>query len=96
MYIHKSIYNTFKERFIEKVKAIKVGNPMLEDTEMGPKVNRDEVNKLEELISRSISEGGKLLLGGSRLKGDEYSKGNWFAPSVVEVYDNQNTRNNFV
>lgn len=93
MYIHKSIYNVFKDKFIEKVKALKVGNPMHEDTDIGPKVNKHEIDKLEKLITRSISEGGKVLLGGRRLTGNDgndYKKGYWFAPTIVEVDNNQN------
>lgn len=90
MYIHEKIYDEFKKKFVEQVKKIRVGNPMDADTDIGPKVNRAEVDKIEDLINKSIEQGATILVKGGRLKGGMYDKGNWMAPVVAEVNDNKN------
>ncbi len=83
MYIHESIYDVFMEKFIAKTKALKVGNPMLEDTDMGPKVNKSELTHMEHLVKVSLEEGATLATGGKRPEGKEFEKGFWFEPTVL-------------
>ncbi|NMH85990.1 aldehyde dehydrogenase [Flavivirga algicola] len=83
MYIHESIYDVFMEKFIAKTKALKVGNPMLEDTDMGPKVNKSELAHMEHLVKVSLEEGATLATGGKRPEGKEFEKGFWFEPTVL-------------
>lgn len=90
MYIHESVYDEFKDKFVEKVKKLKVGNPMNEDTDIGPKVNLAETEKLCEMIEEAKTEGAKIILGGNRLTEGEFAKGYWLEPTVVEVNDNKN------
>ncbi len=90
MYIHSDIYEEFKQKFIEKVKKLRVGNPMESGTDIGPKVNESEIVKMEEIINTSIKQGAKILVDGGRLSGGMFDKGNWFAPVVAEVKDNKN------
>ena len=83
MYLHEDIYDVFMEKFITKTKALKVGNPMLEDTDMGPKVNAAELKHMEHLIAVSIKEGATIATGGKKPEGKEFEKGYWFEPTVL-------------
>jgi len=83
MYVHESIYDVFMEKFLTKVKALKVGNPMDDDTDMGPKVNKSELENMEHLVATSIKEGATLATGGKRPQGAEFEKGYWFEPTVL-------------
>ncbi|SDF24699.1 aldehyde dehydrogenase [Cellulophaga baltica] len=83
MYLHEGIYDAFMEKFIAKTKAIKVGDPMLEDTDMGPKVNAAELKHMEHLVAVSIQEGATVATGGKRPEGAEFEKGFWFEPTVL-------------
>ena len=83
MYLHEGIYDAFMEKFIVKTKALKVGNPMLEDTDMGPKVNAAELKHMEHLVAVSIQEGATVATGGKRPEGAEFEKGFWFEPTVL-------------
>ena len=83
MYLHEDIYDIFMEKFITKTKALKVGNPMLEDTDMGPKVNAAELKHMEHLIAVSIKEGATIATGGKKPEGKEFEKGYWFEPTVL-------------
>lgn len=83
LYIHENVYDAFMEIFMPKVAALKVGNPMLEDTDMGPKVNANELKHMEHLVAVSIEEGATLAYGGKRPEGAEFEKGNWFEPTIL-------------
>ena len=83
MYVHEGIYDRFMDKFIAKTKALKVGDPMLDDTDMGPKVNKSELEHMEHLVSVSVKEGATIATGGKRLTEGEFSKGYWFEPTVL-------------
>ncbi len=89
MYIHKDVYEEFKQKFIEYSKQVVVGDPFDEKTTVGPKVSAAEVAKLLEMKAQSIAEGGKVLLD---MTPDTMPtpEGNWFYPTVLEVEDNKN------
>lgn len=83
MYIQENIYDVFMEKFIAKVKKIKIGDPMLEDSDMGPKVNANELKHMEHLVKVSLEEGATLATGGKRPEGKQFEKGYWFEPTVL-------------
>lgn len=79
MYVHEEIYDVFMEKFIAKTKAIKVGDPMLEDTDMGgPKVNKSELDHMAHLVEVSLKEGAVVATGGKNRKVLKFEKGYWF------------------
>ena len=83
MYIHEDIYDAFMKVFIPMVKALKVGDPMLEDTDMGPKVNASELKHMQHLVDVSVKEGAKIETGGKKPKGAGFDKGYWFEPTIL-------------
>ncbi|MCF8716257.1 aldehyde dehydrogenase [Joostella atrarenae] len=83
LYVHEDIYDVFIKKFIDKVKAIKIGDPMLEDTDMGPKVNASELKNMEHLVAVSIKEGATIATGGKKPEGDQFKNGYWFEPTVL-------------
>ena len=84
MYIHEAIYETFMEKFIAKVQSLKVGDPALEDTDIGPKMNEVGLVHMERLIQESVNAGATILTGGKRLTGSGFEKGYWFEPTILE------------
>ncbi|WP_303316263.1 aldehyde dehydrogenase [Flavivirga abyssicola] len=83
MYVHEDVYDVFMEKFIAKTKALKVGDPMLDETDMGPKVNKNELEHMEHLVKVSVEEGATIATGGKRPEGTEFEKGYWFEPTVL-------------
>jgi len=83
MYVHEKIYEAFMEKFLAAVKALKVGNPFLEDTDIGPKMNEAGVQHLEKLVAKSVQQGATILCGGKRPKGKAFKKGFWFEPTIL-------------
>ncbi|SHK69505.1 lactaldehyde dehydrogenase / glycolaldehyde dehydrogenase [Reichenbachiella agariperforans] len=83
MYVHEDIYDVFMEKFLAKTRAIKVGNPMEEGVDMGPKVNANELKNMEHLVAKSIEEGATIAFGGKKPTGKGFDKGHWFEPTVI-------------
>ena len=88
IYVQRSIYDQFKEAFVAKVKAIKVGPPSAEDSRMGALVSKDHMEKVLSYIALAKEEGGTLLAGGEQLHMDApHDKGFYVAPTVFENLD---------
>lgn len=83
MYIHEAIYDEFMTKFIAKTKQLKVGNPLLDGTDIGPKVNAREIQNLTRMVKRAKEQGAVIELGGGRPDGEEFDQGFWFAPTVI-------------
>jgi succinate-semialdehyde dehydrogenase/glutarate-semialdehyde dehydrogenase len=77
--LHESIADAFEEKFVAAMKALKIGDPMDESTEIGPLATPQIVTDLEKQVRDSVAAGAKLLTGGTRV-GD---RGNFFAPTVL-------------
>lgn len=83
MYIHEDIYEAFMDKFMAKVKEIKVGDPFNPESTMGPKVNKSELNHMKELVKVSLEEGATLAFGGKVPEGKYFETGNWFEPTIL-------------
>ncbi|MBX2817576.1 MAG: aldehyde dehydrogenase [Saprospiraceae bacterium] len=84
MYVQEEIYDAFMSRFIEEVKKLKVGDPHLADTDLGPKMNAAGIVHMERLIEESVAAGAVITCGGGRPSGSDFERGFWFEPTVLE------------
>jgi aldehyde dehydrogenase (NAD+) len=80
--VHISRYEAFVKALSERASRIRVGNGLRDDTDMGPLVSLDAKKKVEKYVSTGISEGAKLVYGGSGLDDGEYRFGYFFQPTV--------------
>ncbi|MCK5284390.1 MAG: NAD-dependent succinate-semialdehyde dehydrogenase [Alphaproteobacteria bacterium] len=65
IYVHESVYDSFVEKFVAKVKMLKVGSGLDSKSVIGPLINEAAIQKVQEHIEDAISKGAKLVLGGS-------------------------------
>jgi aminomuconate-semialdehyde/2-hydroxymuconate-6-semialdehyde dehydrogenase len=94
IYIEESIYEDFKNRFVEKVKALKVGNPSKQANNMGALVSAQHLEKVKSYIDLAKKEGGNLLCGDEDIELDEETKNGYFLrPHVFENLPNQCSTN---
>jgi aminomuconate-semialdehyde/2-hydroxymuconate-6-semialdehyde dehydrogenase len=84
--LQESIYDQFLDKFVAAVKKIKVGDPTLEDTDMGALVSKNHLETVENYVDIGLKEGAKLAYGGKRVDGLE--TGNFYEPTVL--YDVSN------
>jgi acyl-CoA reductase-like NAD-dependent aldehyde dehydrogenase len=80
--VHKSVYKEFVERFVSRVKALRVGDGLDPDTDMGPCINEQQLKTVMNYVEIGKDEGAKLLAGGNRLDGGRHAKGWFHAPTV--------------
>jgi lactaldehyde dehydrogenase/glycolaldehyde dehydrogenase len=82
-YVHKRIADKFLSRFLEEVKQLKVGNPLAPGVQLGPKVNRQELEKVERFVEEARKGGAEVAVGGKRPGGDNFKSGYWYEPTVI-------------
>lgn len=82
-YVHRAIADRFLSGFLERVAHLRVGNPLDPATDLGPKVNRAELEKVERYVEDARSSGAGILTGGVRPSGEPFEKGFWFSPTVI-------------
>lgn len=66
IFVDAQVYNNFAEILTEKVRALKVGNQLDEDTDVGPLINEEAARKVETAINDAVEAGAKLRAGGHR------------------------------
>ncbi|MFM7342893.1 MAG: aldehyde dehydrogenase [Betaproteobacteria bacterium] len=87
-FVHASIYEPFKQRLLAAVRALRLGDPALESTHMGPLVSRDHRETVEAYVQLGREEGARVLCGGARPAGPAYDPGSYYQPTVVEGLPN--------
>lgn len=86
--IERSIYEKFRDAFVEKVAKMKVGDPLDPATKMGALVSESHMEKVLSYIDLAKQEGGKVLCGGERLQLKDRVEGGFFvSPAVIEGLD---------
>jgi succinate-semialdehyde dehydrogenase / glutarate-semialdehyde dehydrogenase len=77
--IADSIYDEFETRFVAGMDAMKVGDPTLEATEIGPLASVAQVNDVHAQVQAAIAAGGRVLTGGEPMVGN----GSYYEPTVL-------------
>lgn len=77
------IYDDFEHRFVSEMRALKVGDPMDESTDLGPLATPQIVDDLEGQVKRAVVTGARVLTGGARID----RPGNFFEPTVLVDMD---------
>ena len=74
-----AIADEFERRFVERMKALHAGDPMDENTELGPLSSPEALDTLDRAVRESVAAGARLLTGGHRIE----RPGNYYAPTVL-------------
>ncbi|PWU79644.1 MAG: succinate-semialdehyde dehydrogenase [Candidatus Nitrosopolaris wilkensis] len=76
----KNIANEFIEKFVQKAEKLKVGDPLSDDTDLGPLVNASGLKKIDSQVKDSVKEGAEVLTGGEQTG----SKGYFYKPTILK------------
>jgi glyceraldehyde-3-phosphate dehydrogenase (NADP+) len=76
IYAHEKIYDKFEKLFVEKVKRLKMGDPLDEATFIGPMIDDENLNRVDLWVNEAVAKGAKVLAGGKR-------SGNFFEPTAL-------------
>jgi betaine-aldehyde dehydrogenase len=88
-FVHASVYDAFKTQLVAGAKALRLGDPASERTQMGPLVSGTHRAGIERYVALGLAEGGTLLCGGQRPKGAGFDAGYFYEPSIFEGLSNQ-------
>jgi acyl-CoA reductase-like NAD-dependent aldehyde dehydrogenase len=80
LYLHEDIADEFLERMVAIAKDIRIGDPLLEETQMGPLCTIGQLENIEKEVSQAIEEGGQILHGGKR---PENFEGLFYEPTII-------------
>jgi succinate-semialdehyde dehydrogenase / glutarate-semialdehyde dehydrogenase len=77
--VAREIYDEFERRFVEGMKALKIGDPLEESTEIGPLATPQILEDLDSQVKKSVAAGARVLTGGRKLN----RPGNFYEPTVL-------------
>lgn len=77
--VHADIYEEFKERFVEAFRELRMGDPFLPETDVGPLAQRQGVETLERQVQQAIKLGARVLIGGKRGTGSGF----FYEPTIL-------------
>ncbi|PHM74427.1 aldehyde dehydrogenase family protein [Xenorhabdus kozodoii] len=89
LFLHKDIYAEFLDSLKTVFESIKVGDPMLAETEMGSQVSEEQMKTILGYIDLAKQEGATILTGGKRLTGAGYDDGFFIQPTILTGVTNK-------
>ena len=88
VFVEKPIYEKFKSALVEKTRALRVGDPLESTSQQGALVSQSHMEKVLSYIELAKQEGGKILIGGQRVKLEGRCSKGWFVePTIIEGLD---------
>jgi len=80
VFIHQDIFDVFLKKLINKIKKLRLGNGEAEDSDIGPLVSQEQLDKIKHIVEQSRKAGDTIVTGGIPLHN---SKGYFFQPTVI-------------
>jgi len=84
VFVHTSVKAAFLERLLRRAAAMRIGDPMDPQTQIGPLVSEQHMLKVLNYIDRGRAEGARLLLGGNRVTAGGLDRGYFVAPAIFD------------
>jgi 1-pyrroline-5-carboxylate dehydrogenase len=84
VYVHRDIKHKFLDLFIEKLRAVKIGNPLEKGIAIGPVINEAAVHRFEAAVAAAKAEGGRVIFGGRRVRDGDLAHGYYVEPTVID------------
>jgi acyl-CoA reductase-like NAD-dependent aldehyde dehydrogenase len=81
LYLQEKVADRFLEAMVARARAIRIGDPLLEETQMGPLATRGQLQRIESEVAFAQEEGAKLLTGGQRAPG--HGAGLYYEPTII-------------
>ena len=85
LYLHDKIADRFLDTMVDRARQIRIGDPLLEETQMGPLATTGQLARIEKEVAFAQEEGGKLLTGGKRPASP--SHGWYYEPTIIDCHD---------
>ena len=83
--IHEEVYDVFKNKLVNAYKQLRIGDPLDENTHVGPLIDKDAVQHYKAAIEKCREQGGKFIVEGGVLEGKGYESGCYVRPCIAEA-----------
>ncbi len=83
--IHEEIFEEVKNKLVSAYNQLKIGNPLDENNHVGPLIDQQAIALYNETLEKLAVQGGKQIVAGGILKGDDYESGCYVKPAIFEV-----------
>ena len=80
--LHESLYKPVLERLIDRVAALRLGDPLDDKSQMGPINSKRHYERVCAMVQSGSAEGARLMTGGKRPGGSDFKRGYWIEPTV--------------
>ncbi len=80
--LHELLYKPVLERVVERVAALRLGDPLDDKSQMGPINSKRHYERVCAMVESGRAEGARLMTGGKRPNGSEFKRGYWLEPTV--------------
>ncbi len=87
IYVHDSVAEEFADALVKKTKGLKIGDGLYPEVDLGPMFSEAQRKKTEDHIADALDKGATVLCGGRRPEGDEFCRGFFFLPTVLDRMD---------
>jgi betaine-aldehyde dehydrogenase len=84
VFVHRSVKKAFLERLVKRVNAMRIGDPLDPQTQVGALVSEQHMHKVLSYIERGRAEGATVLTGGVRVTAGELGRGYFVAPTIFD------------
>jgi len=82
-FFQEKIYDKIVDRLIKRANAIRLGDPLKAESQMGPVATAAQLAKDEQMVAKAVAEGAKVLAGGKRVKLPGMEDGYFYAPTIL-------------
>jgi succinate-semialdehyde dehydrogenase / glutarate-semialdehyde dehydrogenase len=82
-YVQRGVAEEFGRRLAERMQSLRMGPGLDDGVQLGPLVNPDAVDKVDELVRGAVDTGAEAVVGGRRPQDDRYSDGFYYEPTVL-------------
>lgn len=81
--VHEKVYDKFMNMLVERTKKLRLGDGLLDTTDVGPLVNQNQVETVDSYVKIGTGEGAQVLAGGKKANGNGLSKGWFYEPTIL-------------
>lgn len=87
LFVHEDIYDEFMDAFAAAADGMSVGDPLLEETDIGPKVSPDQVDRTHGYVSDAAESGARVITGGEQPDDEALENGAFYKPTIIDEID---------
>ena len=83
LYVHEDVYEEFMEKFVEKTKRIKLGDPLSKEVHVGAVIDQNQLDVIDSYVQSAIADGAEILTGGKVAAVEGFEDGYWYEPTII-------------